>query len=107
MIKFKLCTLAFLLSLSFTAHPKVIEISSVLSTKLDGAFQLLNDSGVEAVLDCASFVHNMNIHDGEVSHLFYISHNECINDYDYLRHLPQKKRCLHFSERAYFLDDCQ
>ncbi|MEO0337072.1 MAG: hypothetical protein AAF202_11790 [Pseudomonadota bacterium] len=84
-----------------------LEIHSIEPTELDRAFYLITEyDEVEVILDCASFIHNLEVQGGESPQVFYLSHDECVENYKYLLKLNEERRCLNYTSAYYFLDDC-
>jgi hypothetical protein len=95
-------------TIAISVSAKSIKVDKVISTSNDRIYRITNNSlRVKVTLDCASFIHNLNIQSVDYSYTYYLSVPECWDIYDYIKERSyHEKRCIEYSKDFYDIDNC-
>ncbi|MGE3609516.1 MAG: hypothetical protein AB7I27_08010 [Bacteriovoracaceae bacterium] len=95
------------LILSAWSAPETYPILSIQPYERDYVFELVNPTETKIILDCSSFIHNLEIKKAESKKIYYLTEEDCWKVYAFYQDTDVEKKCLTSYEDHFYNHHCQ
>ena len=86
---------------------KTAELTGFGRTDRNRVYLLKNKTpGLELILDCSSFFHNLAINAQNENLVFYLTWDECSTIFEYLIYIQSEPRCLDYNSSTFRFHGC-